>query len=662
MSSLSTTLSSAPPASIDEALEKWPERQYWRSPRDWRDNVFYFLLPDRFSNGEERADRLLDADLSSPEGISRIRQIRGAHWRWDRWQSSGAERFQGGSLKGVRSKLGYLSKLGITTLWIGPVFRQRVEGNTYHGYGIQDFFDVDPRFGGRQDLLDLVDTAHSRYGMYVVLDVIFNHSGSNWLYDQSAGDPYTPPYRSRGGYEPIWPRNGYGSAIYDFSQIPGRDDFVWPRDLQEYQNYVRAGKGDLGRGDLNDAHAEHKRTDFGDLRKFNLFSEDTLRTLVLAYHYWIALADIDGFRIDTFKHVSQDQARNFCNAIKEYAEVLGKENFLLVAEVAGGDNAQDRYLDVTGRNLSACLDIGGQREAICLVSKGLAPGTRFFNGFSYYDEGMGSHRNYGSKHLSISNDHDHVFGPKIRLSADASNDHQAAAAAGLQLFSLGIPCLYYGMEQGLAGGAEPEQRKYLSHWGGSDCLLRETMFGPESPLAAGYEGGLGAKDTEKPGFGPHGTAGWHVFNEQHPVFRRIAQMTKVRKAFAPLRKGRQYPRQIALPGLGFGYAASGEIIAWSRIYNDQEVLVILNPHGTEAKGAGIIVDHRLSKDGMKIIMNTDPSAVPEMQKGAVIDVRRADCGACYISIAEQMLGPSEIMVLGNPSAIRHAPESELPRS
>ena len=196
MADLNDILDKAPPRSLAEALADWPARdRYEPSPNDWRDEIFYFLLPDRFSNGQEAPDRLLDIDLSAPEGISRIRALRGAEWRWDKWQFSGANRFQGGTLAGIRSKLDYLADLGITTLWIAPVFRQRIEEDSYHGYGIQNFLDIDPRFGTRRDLVELVHAAHSeQYRMRVVLDVIFNHSGCNWLYDSSSGNAFEPPY------------------------------------------------------------------------------------------------------------------------------------------------------------------------------------------------------------------------------------------------------------------------------------------------------------------------------------------------------------------------------------------------------------------------------------------------------------------------------------
>ena len=171
-----------------------PRREaYFPSPGSWPDEVVYFLLVDRFSDGQEASRPLLDrSDPAShrPAGPD------GEPWQWSSWAASGLTRYQGGTLAGVISKLDYLRDLGVTTVWLSPVFRQRGHLDTYHGYGIQDFLEVDPRFGSRADLVDLVRQAHDR-GMRVLLDVIFNHSGANWNYPPGTpGGERMPRYTS----------------------------------------------------------------------------------------------------------------------------------------------------------------------------------------------------------------------------------------------------------------------------------------------------------------------------------------------------------------------------------------------------------------------------------------------------------------------------------
>lgn len=654
MASIDEVLTQAAPASIDDARSNWPSRSsYTASPTDWRDEVFYFLLPDRFSDGNESGRTLLTKDLSSAAGRAAIAGIRGSGWSWEQWLRSGQSRYQGGTLKGIESKLAYLQDLGVSTIWVGPVFRQRIEEDSYHGYGIQDFFDIDPRFGTRTDLVSLVDAAHRR-GMRIVLDIIFNHSGCNWLYDATTGNQWEPAYRALGGYDPTQPRrNGHGNGS-GF----GRTDFVWPSDLQDRACYVGAGRGDLGKGDINDPQAEHKRTDFCSLRKFNLQMDRTLNVLKMVYQYWIALADIDGVRIDTLKHVTLDQARTFCNALKEYAETLGKDRFFIVGEVAGGNFAQDRYLDIGGRNLDACLDIGEQREVLCRVAQGLQSPADFFDGFDDWHPGMGSHRNWGSRHLSILNDHDHVFGSKLRLAVDAPNDHQAIAGMALQLLALGIPCVYYGTEQGLACAAEPSERPWISGWGSTDALLRETMFGAAHPRASGEQGVTGV-DSQLPGFGPHGTTNHHVFNPDHPIYRRAAALAKARRSYRPLRRGRQYRRPTSFANVPFGYYGAGEMLAWSRIFDEQELVVAVNTNGVAPRGSRIVVDRLLSAPGtqMTVVCYTGDEA-PDVAASDRITGRsvtvRSWGDQAFIELADILpgggLAPSEVIVLANHEA------------
>ena len=622
------------------------------SPTDWRDEVLYFLLPDRFSDGGEAGRPLLDRN---DRNAARPAPAGATTWRWDRWAESGSDRWQGGTIRGITSKLDYIKQLGATTIWVGPVFKQRGHLNSYHGYGIQDFLDVDPRFGTRQDLVDLVAAAHAQ-GLRVILDIIFNHSGSNFDYRVNGDRQSQPGFRPWPGFYPdtAWVDRTGGLR----NDVAGPDDGIWPAELQDHDCYTRAGSGSLGAGDLDDPHAEHKRTDFLTLRDLNfdppgpgMENPRTLDLLVRCYAYWITLTDCDGFRLDTLKHVSFEQGRNFCGAIKEFAARLGKHDFFLVGEVAGGDFAQERYLDVLGMNLNAALDIGEMRLTLTGVAKGLIHPNEYFKGFDPGMAVLGSTRNLGRRHVSILDDHDHVFGEKVRFSADASSDHQVAAGVALQLFTLGIPCVYAGTEQALAG-PEPGERKFLPDWKGSDRYLREAMFGPSHPRKSGLAGlaTTGAQDPDEPGFGPFGTSGRHCFDPRFSTYLRIAAMAAARKKYRSLRVGRQYLRDTAFLGSGFAVHGPGEIVAWSRVLDDEEAVCVLNGHGTAPRGADVIVDAVLNPPGsfLTVVLNTAEAAGVASANhpvGSKLPVKRAGDGTAFIEV--RALGPSECLVLLN---------------
>jgi glycosidase len=605
---------------------------YFASPVDWRDEVLYFLLPDRFSDGNEAGrPPLTRAEIQS------LRQAASRPgWNWQQWAESG-KRWQGGTLNGIRGRLDYLRTLGATAIWIGPVFKQRARVDSYHGYGVQDFLDIDPRFGSRRDLIDLVAAAHQK-GMRIILDIIVNHSGDNWGYVPPGQGPSAarnetpyldwpnhygnPQDASTSGWQLAWRDEQQAGFTTSGGAIADRHEGAWPRDFQTPAAYTRAGKGDLGAGALSDQHAEHKRTDFFSLKDFALDVSTTLNDLTECFKYWIALTDADGFRIDTVKHMSLEDTRNFCGAMREFADSVGKRNFLLVGEIAGGDFAQDFVLDNLGilrRNLSAALDIGSARPNLQSTAKGLvAPGV-YLDGFKEASEGFESHRAFGDRHVSILDDHDHVFGDKVRFSAEIPDDSpvkdfHVVAATAVQLFTLGIPCIYYGTEQAFAGPAQSQIQFLLAEgWnnGGNhgDRFLREAMFGPQHPRAHHSQSlstQTGGVDTGLPGFGPFGTAGKHCFDTGSPSYVRIEALCAVRRKYGVLRIGRQYAREVRLPFTDFVFPAAGEIIAWSRILDTQEALVVVNPNGADARGGDIVVSAEVSGSGSKftVVANT----------------------------------------------------------
>ena len=216
-----TPIEAAAPTRLADA-SLTPRGSVHKSPGDWRDQILYFLLPDRFSNG---ADSPL-FDRQNPSQFAAADKVA--------WMNAGRT-WQGGTIKGITSRLDYLRGLGVTALWIGPVWKQRADLATYHGYGIQDFLDVDPRFGTRQDLRDLVDAAHAA-NMYVILDIIYNHTGNNFFYARDGGQVESVSYRYSPPYEVTSWRSAAGAPT---AAIAGRDDGVWPVEFQNLGWYTR---------------------------------------------------------------------------------------------------------------------------------------------------------------------------------------------------------------------------------------------------------------------------------------------------------------------------------------------------------------------------------------------------------------------------------------
>ncbi|MCU1252369.1 MAG: alpha amylase catalytic region [Edaphobacter sp.] len=635
---------------------KLPRRiQGFPSPSDWRDEVIYFFLPDRFSDGKEAGRPLLDPTKAA--------SFRPAGFRFDQWAASGGGRFQGGNLQGARSKLAYIASLGATTVWVGPIFKQRTHWDSYHGYAIQDFLEVDPRFGNRKDLVNFVSAAHDA-GLRVLLDVIFNHTSQNWLYDANPADqpPFKPwpDFYNRG---PWLDRQGKPVA-----QIGGPDDGVHPQELQPDNYYTRAGEGNLGAGDINDPHCEFRRTDFVGDRDINYDQPGVLDDVARCYKYWIALTDCDGFRIDTLKHIDQDSGRNLCGALKEFAASLGKADFFLVGEVAGSDFDADLYLKILGSNLNATLNIGEIRPTLTAVAKGLQPPVNYFSLTAVWDKDLGSHRNSGERRVSILDDHDHVAGDKVRFSSDAASNHQIVAGIAMLLFGLGIPCIYSGTEQAFAGPERSERKQFLPDYSVGnpppDKYLREAMFGPEHPRLLGLAGlaaGPAGFDTNMPGFGPFGTSGAHCFNPNSAAFVRIAALIATRRKYPSLRYGRQYQRPTSNFGTSFALPQQGELIAWSRILDDEEALCVVNGHGTENRGADVAVDAALnspqaagdpwsgSAPFFEVVSNSAQAAAGSAYTGthpvgsqAPVSVRD---GIAFLAL--RGVGPSEVLVLIN---------------
>jgi glycosidase len=546
-------------------------REFTPSPAAWEDQVLYFVLLDRFSDGNEKDGYRDEADRPVCGGSTPLYQVEDpGRVDYDNWLRAGGG-WQGGTLKGLKSKLGYLRRLGVTALWVSPIFRQVAFEPSYHGYGIQNFLDVDPHFGTRDEFRDFVRSAHQQ-GIYVILDIIAHHTGNVFTYaadrymthDPASGQWYNDPrwdgkrYAVRGFND----RDGRPTLPFDMSgQAPldaaWPDGAIWPREFQQPHLFLR--KGHITSWDY---YPEYAEGDMFSLKTLDLWvrwdgqyrqGSTALGCLALVYCFWIAYADLDGFRIDAAKHMGEEALRTFCDVIREFAQSIGKEHFLLVGEVAGSRDYAWEVVEKTGLDAALGIeDIPGKLERMVT---GYADPSDYFSAFRNWvlDEPAG-HRWYRNQVVTLVDDHDQVRkgSAKWRFCGDSRFRDLAFNVMAVQLTTMGIPCIYYGSEQGFDSGGRPN---------GLDLVLRENMFGGR--------------------FGSLCTQGRHFFNESGDLYRALAALIELRKKLLPLRRGRQALHHISGDGVNFGLPHRlGErmrsLVSWSRLFVDQEVLVTLN--------------------------------------------------------------------------------------
>jgi glycosidase len=566
--------------------------------------VLYFLMLDRFSDDREQGYRDNDGQVitsgSSPlfqagDAGSAVQSEADA----SRWREAGA-RWTGGSLKGLTSKMGYLKRLGVTALWVSPIFKQVPYHETYHGYGIQNFLDVDPHFGTRAGLRQMVRTAH-RYGIYVILDIILNHSGDifsytpdrYWMQDPASGQWTIDPRWDGNAYPVAGFHDAQGQPTLPFGTVDLKAHWphgaIWPAEFQQPGTFT--AKGRITNWDYD---PEFMEGDFFDLKDIDLGNgtvddynpSPALAALCQAYKFWIAYADIDGFRVDTVKHMDPGATRFFTSVIHEFAQRIGKENFYLIGEITGGRTRAFTTLETTG--LDAALGIDDIPDRLEYLVKGFRNPSEYFdlfrNSMLVQKE---SHTWFRNKVVTLYDDHDQVRkgGQKARFCAgDPAWRRLALNAMALNATTLGIPCIYYGSEQGFDGE------------GDSDRYIREAMFGGE--------------------FGAFRSRGRHFFNEDNPLYQELAKILALRRQKIALRRGRQYLLEISGDGQNFGLPAlvGGRmlsIVPWLRLFDDQHLLAAINTDSSKARTAWVRLDPGLSPAGSSLtcLYSTDPAQI-----------------------------------------------------
>jgi glycosidase len=584
-------------------------RSFTPSPSAWEDEVLYFLLVDRFSDGNEKGYRDLNGNVVSTGTTPLFRPadtLNAVQTPADaaRWRDAGGG-YVGGKLAGVTSKLGYLKRMGVTALWLSPVFKQVAFQQTYHGYGIQDYLQVNPRFGTANDLKTLVDTAHAN-GMRVIFDIILNHTGNVLAYNPNRylttdkdGHQFEDPRWDGDLYDVRGFNDTHGNASRRFTwtdpsnpaAFPAPDDAVWPIEFQDPATFTCKGR-------INnfDYDPEFREGDFFDLKDVHhgvgpvdaYQPSAALLHQLEVYKYWMAFADLDGYRVDTVKHMDLGAARLFGSAMKEFAARIGKDNFYLIAEITGGRSFAFDTLGITG--LDAALGIDEIPDKLEFLAKGFRNPNDYFSLFRNSELiGQGSHTWLRNKVVTFFNDHDQVSKGqnKARFCADAAKAKGVLSALALNVMTLGVPCIYYGTEQSFEGHGSGD---------GADKFIREAMFGGE--------------------FGSFASRERHFFDEDSQVYRELQKILKFREGDRIYTRGRQFLRPISGDGLNFGLPVmlDGQILSvvpWSRLLDDQEVVLAINTDMDNPRSAWVTIDASLHKpnEKLKCIYSTDPAQI-----------------------------------------------------
>ncbi|MET0418680.1 MAG: alpha-amylase family glycosyl hydrolase [Actinoplanes sp.] len=546
--------------------DRLPGRHSLRAPVT--DENFYFVMADRFDNGDTANDR---GGLGDDPLVSGFDPTRKGF-------------YNGGDLAGLLRRIDYIQGLGTTSIWLTPSFKNKAvqleDGPSagYHGYWITDFTQIDPHLGTNAELRALVDAAHAR-GMKVYFDIITNHTADVIGYAEGARQPYVSkdvsPYRTAGGRafddrdyagKPSFPPLSAGTSFpYTPVLDAGEQNLkvpAWLNDVTLYHN----------RGDTTFVGENSLYGDFFGLD--DLFTEHprVVRGMTDIYKKWIADFGVDGFRIDTMKHVNDEFWQSFGPEVLAFARAQGKSEFFMFGEVFDTTKSFTSHFTTRDR-MQAVLDFPFQEAARNFASRGQpAAGLgAFFAGDDWYTD---ADSNVYQLPTFLGNHDMGRIGSFVQADNPGAGDATWLArdrlAHELMYFSRGNPVIYYGDEQGFTGP-------------GGDQDARQTLFA--------------SRVTEYLDDDLIGTAATHAqdnFVPGHPLYQSISDLAALTKRHPTLRDGAHQHR----------YAdATAGVYAFSRV-GDREYVVALN-NSTQARTAAIPTF--LARQGFQRVYGTGPA-------------------------------------------------------
>lgn len=466
------------------------------------DESVYFVMTDRFENGDTSndyggTDKSVSVSGYLPDDIG--------------W-------WHGGDFKGLTKRLDYIKSMGFTSLWITPpVVQKSVQGNSsaYHGYWGIDFTTVDPHLGSEADFKELVSQAH-KLNMKVIIDVVVNHTADVVYYDNS-GRPQVSAAEAN-IKKPDW--------------------------LNLISNYHNLGNNPRIGNTVLDG-------DFFGLDDLETENPKVISGWIDVWTNWITKFDIDGMRIDTFKHVNPEFWKVFIPKIQAAALAAGKKDFPIFGEASDTD-AQSLSVYVAGGEVPSVLDFDFQKQVKSFVQFGVSAENLadLFNRDDLYT--TSTTNAYGLATFLGNHDMGRIgyFLSNAVSVGESQTLLERAKLANAALFLLrGGPVLYYGDEKGMTGI-------------GGDKKARQDMFATQV---------VDWQNEVRIGSTPIKNSG--AFDVKNPLEDQITELQKVIAANPALRNGTQQVR----------YAKYGLFIV-SRYLNGVEYLVALNGADAAAQG------------------------------------------------------------------------------
>ncbi len=580
---------------------------------DWRDEVVYQLLVDRFGNG----------DLSNDYRV----------------QPGKLGRFQGGDWQGVIDHLDYLEALGVTALWISPAVRNLETDagfDGYHGYWQSDMTRANPHFGDLGKLRAMVQAAHER-NMKVILDVVTNHIGQLFYYDINGnGQPDQTVYGAGCGVQPPMDQQACPQPAV-ITHLTEYDPDYDPRGVQGYTSLGFSGPAPVtwifdpgidrvpplpganaGQRDaqlfqnLDWYHKRGRITNYGDQEQVKLGDfpgglkdvaterDDVRKAMTATFAHWIQMADFDGFRIDTLKHVEHEFWQDFCPAIRSYAaggtipdptnlddpsatvpplDVPKQKFFMFGESFDGNDDLNGSY---TRPNEVDSVFHFAQKFSVFdeVFKKGV--GTK-----AIQDQLIRTEMKYGAEPqpngigvapkdtlVNFLDNHD-----VARFLFDKPSPPALRNALSFLLTEQGIPCIYYGTEQEFVGGNDPTNREPL--W-------------------------------------------WSGYDTSNATFRHIQRLIRVRKAYAPLRRGTMSVRWASDR---VANEQDAGIFAFERTLAGKTVLVVINTSdgktsetSAAVQGGGPMATSFAAGTQLAEVLSGDPAAQASVGTGGTLTV------------------------------------------